>query len=235
MKLRSSSYTDIGRVRSENEDSLLCDDKLRLYVVADGIGGLPGGAEASQLAVTALSESIRDAEKPREIDYRACVELVNGKVFQLGRRLSPRTGIGSTLTFAHVVGSMLHCGHVGDSSLMRLRGGHLLPLTDEHTVENELRGSRAASEMALLEQRNALTRCIGQPPPVTGDFPSYEMEAGDRYLVCTDGVGRGVPHRDLAHLMLESADPASCVRALVDLANERGGLDNATAVVFFVE
>ena len=235
MKLRSSSHTDIGRVRSENEDSMLCDDRLGLYAVADGIGGLPGGAEASQLTVTTLRDWIEENANQAEIDYYGCVDAVNHEVFSLGRQLSPRTGIGSTLSFAHVVGSTIHCGHIGDSCLMRLRGGHLMALTDEHTVENELRGSRAATEMALLEQRNALTRCIGQPPPVTGDFPEYEMQSGDRYLICTDGVSRGVPHRDLTLLMLDSTDPESCVRALVNSANQHGGLDNATAVVFFVE
>lgn len=235
MKLRSFSHTDIGRVRSENEDSLLCDDALRLYAVADGIGGLPAGAEASHLAVTTLRDWISSHTKEHDLDYRDCVDAVNQSVFELGRQLSPRTGIGSTLSFAHVVGATLHCGHVGDSCLMRLRAGALMALTDEHTVENELRGSRASSEMALLEQRNALTRCIGQPPPVTGDFPDYELESGDRYLVCTDGISRGVPHRDLTHLMLESLDPEACVRALVAAANDRGGLDNATAVVFFVD
>ncbi len=234
MKLLSAAFTDIGQVRSENEDSLLCDDELQLYAVADGIGGLPGGAEASQQTIAALSDCVRGATNPHEIKYQTCVDQVNEKVLQLGQRISPRTGIGSTLTFAHVVGATLHCGHIGDSSLMRLRANQLLPLTNEHTIENQLRGSRIASEIALLEQRNALTRCIGQPPPATGDFADFEMESGDRYLLCTDGVGRAMPHGDLTHLMVASADPATCVRALVDHANERGGFDNATVVVFFV-
>jgi protein phosphatase len=235
MKLLSSSFTDIGQVRSENEDSLLCDDEHQLYAVADGIGGLPGGAEASQQAIATLSDFIKTAANPQVINYETCLTQVNDKVLELGQQLSPRTGIGSTLTFAHVVGKTLHCGHIGDSSLMRLRANQLLPLTNEHTVENQLRGSRIASEIALLEQRNALTRCIGQPSPVTGDFADFELEPGDRYLLCTDGVGRAMPHRELTHLMVESPDPATCVRALVDNANQHGGYDNATAVVFFVE
>ena len=235
MKLSSSSHTDIGRVRFENEDSLLCDDEHGLFAVADGIGGLPAGAQASQLTVLAVRDFITHARKPHDIDYAACLETVNRKVYTLGRLLSPRTGIGSTLTFVHVVGTNLHSGHIGDSGLLRLRDGMLIALTDEHTVENELRDSRAASEMALLEQRNALTRCIGQPPPATGDYAVHDLREGDRYLLCTDGVGRAIPHRDLLRLMTDATDPATCVHELIATANARGGLDNATAVVIFVE
>ena len=235
MKLSSSSHSDIGRVRPENEDSFLCDDELGLYGVADGIGGLPAGAQASQLTVLAARDFIAHAKAPDNIDYSACIEAVNGKVYMLGRLLSPRTGIGSTLTFAHVVGTNLHSGHIGDSGLLRLREGKFISLTTEHTVENELRGRNGGSELGLLEQRNALTRCIGQPPPATGDYAIHALQPGDRYLFCTDGVGRAIPHHDLVRLMTDSPDPQTCVHALVDAANDRGGLDNATAVVLFVE
>ena len=137
MKLRSFAHSDIGRVRNENEDSYVCNDTLGLYGVADGIGGLPAGAQASQLAITTLQKIVSEHAVGTKLNYERILSEINDQVFQLGRLISPQFGIGSTLTFAHVTGVKLQFGHVGDSNAFRLRSKKLQQLSTDHTIETE--------------------------------------------------------------------------------------------------
>lgn len=236
MKLRSFALTDIGCYRQQNEDSYLCDDGLRLYAVADGIGGLPAGAAASRTALEAFEAwFVKRAIKP--FNYAAGLAQANDAVFSLGRQLSPRHGIGTTLTLAHFVDGAAHVVHVGDSSMFRLRAGELDVLTREHNLENEMRERAARGEPTyiLTENRAALTRCVGQPPPLDGDIHSHPIESFDRYLICSDGVTRCITPHEITKYLANAATPESAARTLVELARERGGLDNATAIAIFVE
>ena len=237
MNLRSSAQTDVGRVRPENEDSFLCNDQLHLYAVADGIGGLPSGGQASQMAIAVLEQffTVHPAGEP--IDYQRVIEQINERVFLLGRVLSPQFGIGSTLTFAHLNGVKLNIGHVGDSTALRLRANLLEQLTTDHTIETELREREARGEpiALLMENRNALTRCIGQPPPILGHCAKHTVLPHDRYLLSSDGVTRYVALAEIEEILQQAADPASAARTLINRANERGGLDNSTAVVLFFD
>lgn len=237
MKLRSFALTDVGRVRPENEDSFLCSETLQLFAVADGIGGLPSGAQASQLAIATLKKAFTDLPAGQKPDYPQVVTEINQQVFSLGRLLSPQFGIGSTLTFAHLAGVKLNIGHVGDSCALRLRAKAIEQLTSDHTVENELRERAARGEpMAMLmENRNALTRCIGQPPPLQGDHLTYTVLPHDRYLLASDGVSRFVTLPEIQEILQQASEPASAAKRLIESANERGGLDNSTAVVLFFE
>ena len=237
MKLHTFAQTDVGRVRPENEDSHLCSERLHLYAVADGIGGLPSGAQASQLTIAALEKSIAGLPAGQKPDYHQILAEVNQQVYNLGRLLSPQFGIGSTLTFAHLTGVKLHIGHVGDSCALRLRAKSLEPLTTDHTVENEMRERAARGEpMAMLmENRNALTRCIGQPPPLQADCHVYTVLPHDRYLLASDGISRFVAMPEIQEILQQAAEPAGAAQRLVELANERGGLDNSTAVVLFFD
>lgn len=237
MKLHSFALTDVGRMRPENEDSFLCSEKLRVYAVADGIGGLPSGAQASQLAIATLEKAFGDLPAGQKPDYPQIISEINQQVYSLGRLLSPQFGIGSTLTFAHLTGVKLHIGHVGDSCALRLRAKSLEQLTTDHTVENELRERAARGEpMAmLLENRNALTRCIGQPPPIQGDCHSHTVLPHDRYLLASDGISRYVTMPEIQEILQLASEPASAAKRLIDCANERGGLDNSTAVVLFFD
>src|SRR4051812_48245626 len=129
MKLSSFALTDVGRVRPENEDSFVCNETLKLYGVADGIGGLPSGAQASQLAIATLEKIFNHHPTTAKIDYNLVLTDINHQVFSLGRIISPQFGIGSTLTFAHLIGVKLHIAHVGDSAALRLRSKVLEQLT----------------------------------------------------------------------------------------------------------
>lgn len=237
MKLCSFAQTDVGRTRPENEDSFLCNDQLRVYAVADGIGGLPAGGQASQMAIAVLEQSFTQHQAGTPIDYQRLIEQINQKVLLLGRVLSPQYGIGSTLTLAHISGVKLHLAHVGDSCALRLRAKQLDQLSTDHTIENEMqeREARGESRRLLLENRNALTRCIGQPPPILAQCVTHTILPHDRYLLCSDGITRYLAHAEIEEMLQQAATPQAAAQTLIDRANERGGLDNSTAVVLFFD
>lgn len=237
MKFRTSALSDIGCYRSENEDFHLCDDELGLYAVADGIGGLPGGAQASRRALSTFAAWLRTQRRVSLPHYADGLRLTNKAVFDLGHEISPRHGIGTTLTLAHIAHDVLHIVHVGDSSLFRLRADDIEMLTQEHNVENELKSRAARGEPVDFshENRAALTRCVGQPPPLEGEMSTHPIEPGDRYLVCTDGITRCITPHEIARHLRRNDDPTEAAALLVELARERGGLDNATVVVIYAD
>jgi len=237
MNLRSSALSDIGRVRPENEDSFLCNDEHQIYAVADGIGGLPSGGQASEMAVDVLGKIFAKYQTGLPVDYQSVIEQINDKVFLLGRVLSPQFGIGSTLTFAHMTGVKMNIGHVGDSALLRIRGKQIEQLTTDHTIENEMREREARGESLslLMENRNALTRCIGQPPPIMANCSKHTVQPHDRYLLCSDGITRYLTTEEIEEIISKANEPKDATQTLINRANERGGLDNSTAVVLFFD
>jgi protein phosphatase len=234
MKLRSASLTDIGKTRVENEDRFLCDDTLGLYGVADGIGGLPGGGEAAARTVYSLSRLIKAGHAT---DLVAITQAVSKEVQDLGQQLNPPYGIGSTLTFGVFNNGQLQMAHVGDSRAYLLHKGDFTMLTADHTVENEARHLRARGEHISVnaENRNALTRCIGQPGVPEVDVQTLTVTAGDRYLFTTDGICRMITDDELAELLTGPETPVEMVKLIVALALKRGGHDNLTAVLVYVD
>jgi protein phosphatase len=146
-------------------------------------------------------------------------------------------GIGTTLTFGIVRGGALNLAHVGDSRAYLLRKGEFVRLTEDHSVENEARLRRARGEVVYYHEanRNALTRCIGQPTPPEVDLISRPLVIGDRFLFCTDGVTRMIPDSELGELTADGDTPEESLRAIISLAVRRGGPDNATGVMIFVD
>lgn len=235
LTLHAAAATDIGRVRRENQDRFLLDAAGRLFGVADGIGGLPGGAEAAQLAVEAFVRWMA-ADASADPDLAAALREANESVALLGRRISPAVGIGTTLTVGSLAGSSLRLAHVGDSRCYAWRAGKLELLTEDHSVENEARRRRAQGEKVYYQasHRGALTRCIGQPPPLEVDVTVRPLQPGDRYVFCTDGISRLVADLELRDLLAAATEPQSVVDRLVEVALQRGGPDNATAVAVHV-
>ncbi len=237
MRLRSAAFTDIGLRREENEDRFLCDGALGLYGVADGIGGLPAGAEAAACATQTLAKLIAAQPTEAPLDLVGLVHAANEAVVQLSQKLSPLYGMGCTLTLGVVRQELLHLVHVGDSRAYLFSKERFTPLTEDHSVENEARRARNSGKPFeyATANRNALTRCIGQQPPPEVDLLTYPLQPGDRYLFCTDGITHLIPDQELASQLHHANDPEEVARALVALANQRGGYDNATCVVLFVE
>lgn len=234
LRLRSASRTDIGKIRRRNEDRFLCDDALQLYGVADGIGGLPGGAEAAQATANAVRDYVRDHPAAGLAD---AVRAANDAVLVRAAEISPNVGIGSTLTVARLSATHLTLAHVGDSRGYVWRAGRIEPLTRDHSVANEALDRGEAHTLRWMSEgnRNALTRCIGQPPPLIVDTSVRPLTAGERYLFASDGVSRVVNEEGLAHLLASDAPPADVLRELIDLVLTRGAPDNATAVLVVID
>jgi PPM family protein phosphatase len=237
MRIRSAALTDIGKIREENEDRFLCDDDLQLYAVADGIGGLAGGAQAAEEAITRLSALSHKLPAREDWDFQNLFQIINQHVAGVGKTIDAIYGIGTTLTVARLHKNGLHIAHVGDSSCFLWRDENFEKLTLDHTVENELkvRQGRGVAVFLSARARNALTRCIGQPDPPIADVFVRPLQVGDRILLCSDGVTRFSRDRELAHMMATAANPMAALKRLIELASSRGGLDNATGVVVFVD
>jgi protein phosphatase len=235
--IRSAALSDIGRVRRKNEDRFLHDEAALLFGVADGVGGLPGGAEAAQRTVEEIAKGIRNAKSGGTPDLTAIILNTNEVIHHLGETLSPVMGIGSTLTFGHIQNGVLHLAHVGDSRCYSWRNGEFVQLTDDHSVENEARLRRARGEVVYYHEsnRNALTRCMGQPGSPEVDILERPLRSGDRYFFCTDGVTRMVRDDEIADLIAKDEQPDEILRELITLAVRRGGPDNATGVFVFVD
>lgn len=235
--LRAACFSDIGKIRKENEDRILFNEEAQLFGVADGVGGLPGGAEAAQAAVDYVNTAVQAAARDAELDLKGIVTSANDTVVSLGLKLSPGLGIGSTLTIGCVRASRLRLAHVGDSRAFSVRDGELVRLTEDHSVENEARRRRARGEVVYYSesQRGALTRCIGQALPPEVDLLELPLAAGDLYLFCTDGVTRLVAERELREIAAAGSTPSAIVHGLVELAVKRGGPDNASAVAVIID
>jgi protein phosphatase len=235
--LRAACFSDLGRVRKENEDRILFDETAKLFGVADGVGGLPGGGEAAQETVDIVTAAVLATPEDAELDLQAIVTLANDSVVALGLRMSPGLGIGSTLTMGCVRGKRLKLAHVGDSRAFSWRKGDFICLTEDHSVENEARRRRARGEVVYYSesQRGALTRCIGQALPPEVDLADLTLFPGDRFIFCTDGVTRLVAQGELSRLVGVAAEPEEIAHGLVELAVERGGPDNATVVAVIID
>ncbi|WP_324726073.1 PP2C family protein-serine/threonine phosphatase [Actomonas aquatica] len=235
--LRTAAITDIGRVRRQNEDRFLRDDEAGVYVVADGIGGLPGGAAAAQSCIDAI-----EAQLPAFASLKTAADLVpvlheaNQQVLDLGRRVSPGLGMGTTVVCTAIKGDRLFLAHVGDSRCYLVRNGEAQMLTEDHSLGNDLAKSGARPPMDFDEhQLSALTRCMGQPEPPEVDVAEETLRSGDILLLATDGVSRVIPDTELPGLLNGEEPLSQRLANLIEFVNDRGAPDNSTAVLIAVD
>jgi protein phosphatase len=234
LRLRSAALSDIGKVRSDNQDRCLYDADLNLFGVADGVGGMPGGAEAAETAAQTVLVSLRSLKPSIRPDLRAIVQQASDAVILMGQSISPAYGIATTLTFGYAHYGQFLIAHVGDSRCYVHYGGKLQRLTEDHTVENEAR-LRGEPLIAPLSLRRAITRSIGQLPMPGPDLIERPLLPGERYLFCTDGITCVLSDAELSAHLGRPDTPANILRGLIDLALRRGGPDNATGVLVFVD
>lgn len=237
LRLKASGRTDRGLVRSQNEDDLYIDDDHRIYAVADGLGGLPEGSLASQLAVTSIRDYLEQDPQAEEIDYAALFNFINRRVQEEGARVSHEIGIGSTLTLAHIQGSTLNIAHVGDTGLLLFRDGNWIKLTVDHTMAQEMRDRLHPGENAYIPEyfSHTLTRCVGQAGILTPDVYTHDIAPGDRILLYSDGVTKVIQNDELRDLLKKATDPGAATEHIIRLGNERGGPDNITAIALFMD
>jgi protein phosphatase len=233
VKLSAGAFSDPGRVRDNNEDAHVVDQRLALFAVADGMGGHVAGEVASWTAIEALRAAIANGKA-----INAAVDAANNAVIEKANADPQLSGMGTTMTAAVAAGGhRLLIGHVGDSRGYALHDGTLHRLTDDHSLVGELvREGRLTPEQADAHpQRAIVTRALGLEPDIDVDVYTVDVAAGDRVVLCSDGLTDMVRERDIERILRAETDPQRASEALVDAANAAGGVDNITVVVLGVD
>lgn len=230
------ALSDTGRQRRANEDA--CFARAPLFVVADGMGGAQAGEVASRLAVESFEPGLDDeGDKSAEAALSARIRLANERIHDLAQSDRARQGMGTTITAAAVGEHDVAVAHVGDSRAYRLRDGAFERLTDDHSLVEELQrqGKLTAQEATHHPQRSIITRALGPEPSVEVDSATWPAEPGDVFLLCSDGLTSMIDDGQVAALLREASSMEQAARALVAAANEAGGRDNITVVLFRLE
>jgi len=257
LKLRSAGLSDVGRKRSSNEDSFAVAPDFNLLVVADGMGGHAAGEVASRLAVESIERHISGSDPRREPTYPAsfryprdeeaklpvparrllnAIRLANQEIVRAVRKNKSQRGMGTTVVIAQVHGTRAYIGSVGDSRAYLVRGSSIKQLTSDHTFVNEQvrTGALTVEEARRHPARNILTRAVGSQEEVEADIVEQDLKPGDRLLLCSDGLTTmAEDDQILAAIRSSPDDPEAACRALIALANEKGGEDNVTAVLLY--
>ncbi len=246
---RSSARTSVGQVRENNEDCirLWAHDACVVGVVADGMGGAAAGEEASRLAVQAIERLV---SLPGEVDdtqlttltdrqvaqmLEGAIRAGNKDIIELARRKPDMRGMGTTVTIAYMRGSRCVIAHVGDSRAYRvtLRPAQIAQITSDHSFVEALvaAGHLTPDQAAEHPMKNVLYRALGQSEDVDVDIYEVLLDAGDRIILCSDGLTRHVTPAEIAELAQHGTNPDDISASMIDLANERGGEDNVSVIV----
>jgi len=250
MKIISFGGTDPGKRRSNNEDAYLLDDETGLYAVADGIGGSEGGEVASRIAVDALAGAVvnlvreKDQTEPLGLlrktglensVLRQAVTIANNEIRHAQAERPELAGMGTTLAMLLFREEFACIANVGDSRAYLLRSGEFKQLTDDHSfVADQLRAGIMTPEQARTSPyRHVITRALGAADEVQPDVTQHRVQRDDKFLLCTDGLTEMVEDEDIGRIVAD-AEPREAVQQLLAAANERGGVDNITAVVVWI-
>jgi protein phosphatase len=241
--IRSFGGSDLGRRRQVNEDAFLADDELGLWVVADGMGGHAAGEVASQESVDTIFGMVKRgkrtmAEGDPDTAVRAAVRLLEGSVqaatymiYAMSELDASKSGMGTTITAMMNMDNYMITAQVGDSRIYRVRDDLADQLTEDHTLINwQLKqGIITEEEAKHSKHKNVITRAVGNRDYVQVDTSIVDIEEGDRYLLCSDGLHGYLRTEEIPSLT--SLGGRDSVRRLIDLANSRGGKDNITAIL----
>ena len=246
--MKAFGLTHVGRQRQHNEDSFRVEDHARLFMVADGMGGHAAGEIASRIAVESITEFITQTKEddgtwPHAYDEQfsrttnrlmAAVRLANTRVLEAMRKDARLRGMGTTVVACMADEVKMSVAHVGDSRAYMIRDGQLSRITNDHSwvFEQVQAGMLTEAEAEKHPLRNVITRALGGALQVTPDASEIEAKAGDVFLLCSDGLTGMVPESEILRVVTSSSgDLEKACRQLIDAANERGGLDNVTAVL----
>lgn len=247
-KIEFSAFTDTGRVRDHNEDAIATNSEAGLLVLADGMGGYNAGEVASGIAVKTVYGLLSDAamrEKRGEIEstsgfmrqsiaLRDGVRRANKIIHQTAQSQPQCEGMGTTIVCALFHDNRVSIAHVGDSRMYRLRGGVLTQITLDHSLLQELidRGFYSEEEAQRSTNRNYVTRALGVEAQVDVEIQDVDVEVGDIYLLCSDGLPDMVEDDEI-HLTITtfSDNLEVAAKQLIKLANEHGGRDNISVML----
>jgi protein phosphatase len=247
--VRACGVSDVGRVRKTNEDTFVSDPEIRLFAVADGMGGHGAGEVASRLAIEAVTAFIlRSAEDtdfswPYGVDQtlsidgnrlRTAIHLANRRIFRAAESNDDYNGMGTTIVGLLVNGARISVGHVGDSRLYLMRNGSLEQLTDDDSwaatilAHDPRLGPR---DIASHPMRNVLTNALGARESVDIHLAERDLADGDYLLLCSDGLHGSLDAEAITQVLKSAPDVEAAAQGLVTTALERGSRDNVTALV----
>jgi PPM family protein phosphatase len=239
MRLRFGASTDVGRMRTNNEDSYLSETPVA--AVADGMGGHRAGEVASAIAMEELAALRGKGPWPNDRaatdDLKRAIVRANRRIREMAAGDRELNGMGTTLVALLEDGDSVHLANVGDSRAYLLRQGELTQVTVDHTLVQELidEGRLSPEDAERHPQRSMITRALGVDHEVEIDLFTYKLQPGDRLLLCTDGLSGVLEPAKIRNVLLRVRDPQKAADRLVAMANEGGGPDNITVIVVDTE
>jgi protein phosphatase len=231
--------SDVGKVRSANEDEIVFDAERGIAILADGMGGLSAGDVASRTAAAVVLEHLSQADKISEEGLRVAISHANNRVLEISRQPASAS-MGTTLVVWQDVGlGQCFIAHVGDSRAYRLRGQRLDALTEDHSVVQQLvnEGVISKSEARISPQRNVITRAVGLEASIEVDVRSWVRARGDIFLLCSDGLTDMMSEHEVrevlnVHIAADgSGDMSAAADELIAAANAAGGSDNVSVLL----
>jgi len=251
IRIRGSMKTNVGKVREINQDSMLsmqltmneCSEYTQplLFIVADGMGGVADGEVASSLAIRLVSKHVATSLLDRNCPFplntsilSEAVEKANLEIYNYSQEEPSRKGMGSTITAALLIGNRLIIAHVGDTRAYIMNNKNIRQLTEDHSLIGRLlkMGQLTPEEAKNSPQKNLIYRALGTNPQVDVDIYEEQLKEGDTVLICCDGLWDYFPEDELHKMVSRSKDFDKTTKKLIDLANERGGKDNITVIIF---
>jgi PPM family protein phosphatase len=237
-----ASAVDTGRMRSNNEDAVLVDALNGVAVLADGMGGYNAGEVASHMATTYIAAELArwladQTQEPEAVATRRavedCVDSANRAIFNAAVTNPSYAGMGTTLVVAVFSPRQLVLGHVGDSRCYRLRGNQLQQITRDHSLlQEQLDAGLITPEQALYAtHKNLVTRAVGVEDAVMVEIHVHEVQPGDLYLMCSDGLTDMLDNNEILFLIQGQDSLEAASLALIDAANQAGGRDNISVIL----
>ena len=251
LKVVAAGVTDVGRKRDHNEDSFLIDEDLKLFVVADGMGGHAGGGTASRIAVETIDRELRQVrtsqgsvleartplqDSPVPEAIRAAVERACIAIYSKAQEDPRLAGMGTTVISLLMKEDQAFFAHVGDSRAYLIRGDLIQQISEDHSLVNEQikAGMITPEEAKHSRYKNIITRSVGFEEEVQVDVKGLLSEPVDVFVLCSDGMANMMEDAEILHIVRHH--PLTEVpRTLVDLANERGGDDNITVIAVQIQ
>ena len=248
--VESYAMTDVGKVRSGNEDDFIRDDRFGVYVVSDGMGGHQAGEVASQLVVSTIRDYIKQYRNG-EGDDKAFLEdydntlsepanivcnsikLANRVVFNMSQKKADCKGMGATAVVLAAFDDRIITANVGDSRIYLIRGKNIECLSRDHTLAYDQLHEKLIEkdEFEKSPYKNVLTRAVGVDEDIEPDVFECQFLPGDRFLLCSDGLTKMVDESEIVEVVNRQKTPEKICRKLIGIANKNGGLDNITVLL----
>jgi protein phosphatase len=249
--IKVARLTDVGMHRDHNEDAVASDLSVGLLILADGMGGYKAGEVASEIAVLMIAAEMTEAMQTHSVLKRTesnlmpeskflieAVRKTNAAIYQISKHQLQCAGMGTTLVVGIFANNKLTVGHIGDSRMYCLRGDVLTQLTVDHSLIQEQinEGLITPAQAKHASHKNLVTRALGIDPHVELELNEHDVEVGDIYLMCSDGLSDLVDDAEITKILLEAdGNITLAAKKLVQTANESGGSDNISVVIAAVE